>query len=215
MVTDFTPSDRNADCAHEPVSIRQAWLDDARSDHVQKPAGAQRSGDHPSTRESAQPQPEPTLGMAIQARRRELGMTQQDLAKRVNHLGGDMRQSDVSRLERGQVTLPRRSRVQQIAQALEMPPGALLARGGWSGAESSFVSESGEAHADAVPLQPETRHIVDVAQPVTAVEHPQARAGGAGSLAAHTEHILQRCQDEVEMVRRVLAGESKRGLYHS
>ncbi|MBA2470151.1 MAG: hypothetical protein H0V37_12165 [Chloroflexia bacterium] len=49
-----------------------------------------------------------------------------------------MRQSDVSRLERDQVTLPRHSRLAHIAAALDLTMGELLARAGWDGAAQEF-----------------------------------------------------------------------------
>jgi transcriptional regulator with XRE-family HTH domain len=75
-----------------------------------------------------------TLGDAIKARRQELGWTQVELADRVAGSGDPaFRQSDVSRLERGNVTLPHRSRLECIATVLGLPLGELLERSGWSG----------------------------------------------------------------------------------
>ena len=68
----------------------------------------------------------PTLDQLIRARR-ELRLTQEELAERI---GGGMRQSNVSRLERGRVALPRRERLERIAAALELRLGDLLARSG-------------------------------------------------------------------------------------
>ena len=48
-----------------------------------------------------------TLGDAIRARRLELGWTQEELAERIAVGDETFRQSDVSRLERGKVALPR------------------------------------------------------------------------------------------------------------
>ena len=60
-----------------------------------------------------------TLGMVIKARRRELGWSQEELAARVAAQGdAAFRQTDVSRLERGKVSLPRRQRLGHIAAAL-------------------------------------------------------------------------------------------------
>lgn len=72
-----------------------------------------------------------TLGDMIRARRAELGLTQEALARRI---GDGVCQADVPRLERGRVTLPRRRRLERIAAALELSPGELLAHSGWSGA---------------------------------------------------------------------------------
>ena len=74
----------------------------------------------------------PTLGKFIQRRRAELGLTQEQLAELV---GGGVRQAEISRLEHDRVTLPRRQRLEQLARALDVPLGELLARSGWVGAE--------------------------------------------------------------------------------
>ena len=83
-----------------------------------------------------------TLGDAIRTRRLELGWSQEELAKRIADHGDEaFRQSDVSRLERGKVTLPRRERLEHIAAVVELSLGDLLARSGWTGAASAFASE--------------------------------------------------------------------------
>jgi transcriptional regulator with XRE-family HTH domain len=69
-----------------------------------------------------------SLGEAIRLRRLELGMSQEELAERI---GPDVRQSDVSRLERGKILFPRLERLNQIAAALGMSVGALLIEAGW------------------------------------------------------------------------------------
>lgn len=69
-----------------------------------------------------------SLGEAIRLRRLELGMSQEELAERI---GPDVRQSDVSRLERGKILFPRLERLNQIAAALGMSIGALLIEAGW------------------------------------------------------------------------------------
>jgi transcriptional regulator with XRE-family HTH domain len=73
------------------------------------------------------------LATLIRERRQDLGLTQEQLAERI---GGGARQSEVSRLEQGKVSLPRRLRMEQIARALELPLGEVLLRSGWAGAES-------------------------------------------------------------------------------
>ncbi len=78
------------------------------------------------------------LGEAIRDRRRELGWTQEELAARASTFPGEVRQSDVSRLERGKVGLPRRARLERIARALGLPLGELLAGSGWVGADAAF-----------------------------------------------------------------------------
>jgi transcriptional regulator with XRE-family HTH domain len=76
-----------------------------------------------------------SLGEAIRLRRLELGMSQEELAERI---GPDVRQSDVSRLERGKILFPRLERLNQIAAALGVSIGALLIEAGWFTHEESL-----------------------------------------------------------------------------
>ncbi len=69
-----------------------------------------------------------TLGTLIRERRTELGLTQEQLAERV---GMGVRQSEISRLEHDGIALPRRSRMEEIAAALEVSIGDLLVTTGW------------------------------------------------------------------------------------
>lgn len=79
----------------------------------------------------------------------ELDLTQEELAERV---GEGVRQSEISRLERNRVTLPRRQRMEQIAVALDIPVGVLLARSGWVGAEEIEASPAMDRAADDAPF---------------------------------------------------------------
>ena len=98
-----------------------------------------------------------TLGQLIRERRMELNLTQEELAERV---GEGVRQSEISRLERNRVTLPRRHRMEEIALALEIPVGVLLARSGWAGAEAI---DAGLANLDVAESEPAGQHDVDLA----------------------------------------------------
>lgn len=69
-----------------------------------------------------------TFGQVIRQRRMELGLTQESLAARV---GDNVRQADISRLERDYITMPRRSRLEALAQALDVSAGYLLMQSGW------------------------------------------------------------------------------------
>jgi transcriptional regulator with XRE-family HTH domain len=98
------------------------------------------------------------LGAVVKARRLELGWTQEELAERISAEGEFVRQSEISRIESGKISLPRRDRLERLADALGLPLGELLARSGWAGAESSFqpsadsrVSEPQPAFHDGSP----------------------------------------------------------------
>jgi transcriptional regulator with XRE-family HTH domain len=80
-----------------------------------------------------------SLGGVVRARRKELGWTQEELAERISALDEYVRQSDISRIERGEITLPRRQRLERIAAALELSLGELLALSGWTGADLHFA----------------------------------------------------------------------------
>ncbi len=69
-----------------------------------------------------------SLGTFIRERRMDLGLTQEQLAFRV---GNGVRQSEISRLEHDGIALPRRSRLEEIAAALEVSIGDLLVTTGW------------------------------------------------------------------------------------
>lgn len=89
------------------------------------------------------------LGVAIKARRIELGWTQEELAERISAGGEYVRQSEISRIENGRIALPRRERLERLAIALDLPLGELLARSGWAGARTSF-----DQHAPVAAVQP-------------------------------------------------------------
>jgi transcriptional regulator with XRE-family HTH domain len=84
------------------------------------------------------------LGSVIKARRIELGWTQEQLAERISADGEYVRQSEISRIENGRIALPRRERLERLAQVLELPLGELLARSGWAGAEPHFGPAASE-----------------------------------------------------------------------
>lgn len=87
----------------------------------------------------------PSVGEAVRARRLALGWSQEELAARASGAGLEVRQSDISRLERGRVALPRRARLERIAAALDLPLGELLARSGWAGAAVAFAPPAATA----------------------------------------------------------------------
>lgn len=92
-----------------------------------------------------------SLGEAIRLRRLELGLSQEELAERI---GDDVRQSDVSRLERGKILFPRLERLNQIAAALGMSIGSLLIEAGWFEDDDSVHVAAAERQSNgpAVPI---------------------------------------------------------------
>lgn len=79
-----------------------------------------------------------TLGQFIRANRLAMGLTQEELAIRV---GDNVRQSDISRLEKDGVEFPRRERLDAIAVALGVTLGDLLISTGWLEIEHAQMIE--------------------------------------------------------------------------
>lgn len=73
-----------------------------------------------------------SLGRLIRDHRRHHGLTQEAFAAL---LGEGVRQSEVSRLERGFVSQPHPSRLQCIARILDIPVGKLLMLTSWANPE--------------------------------------------------------------------------------
>jgi transcriptional regulator with XRE-family HTH domain len=69
----------------------------------------------------------PSLAIFIRERRQDLGLTQEQLGERV---GDGVRQSEISRLEKGTVSMPHPDRLIALARALDVPFGELLLRTG-------------------------------------------------------------------------------------
>ena len=106
-----------------------------------------------------------TLGETIRARRTEIGMTQEQLADAV---GDNVRQSEISRLEHDRVHLPRRERLERLAEALDVPLGGLLAASGWSGADTAFPAAVATAGTGAETASVALEHVLDEAKEVVA-----------------------------------------------
>jgi transcriptional regulator with XRE-family HTH domain len=90
---------------------------------------------------STQPPLHRSLGTELQRHRVALGLTQAALAEKVAACGDwTIRQSDISRLERGVVTLPHAPRLRFLAAALGVPAGDLLVSSGWTGSTELLAS---------------------------------------------------------------------------
>jgi transcriptional regulator with XRE-family HTH domain len=156
-----------------------------------------------------------TLGAVIRDRRRQFGWSQEALAARVVANGDTaFRQTDVSRLERGKVSLPRRERLGHIAAALGFSLGELLMRSGWI--DDEIVPGSRPQSAPPAPLEP---FAASWTWPAVA-RHPETEVARVadrsplGELIARSEKIrrdsrevLQQCEatraryDEVSWMR--------------
>lgn len=138
-----------------------------------------------------------SLGTAILQRRMELGLTQAALAERVATCGDwGFRQSDISRLERGIVTLPHFTRMRSLAAALELPVGELLAQSGWTGAEEAFPSvdphQAGQTHTEP-------------GESGDHLEQPASPTGIRDDIQELRQEIV-RLRETVEMLQETLAG---------
>ena len=153
-----------------------------------------------------------TLGEALRRRRLELGWTQETLAARVADLGGDLRQSDVSRLERGKIGLPRRDRLARIAAALDLSLGELLARSGWAGADDAFNQPAtvppaqvrSEPRPDPAAPKPSSPAI---AAPPTLSPRLRTAIDQAHTLEAWSADVLRRAAATFERANRSLPGQ--------
>jgi transcriptional regulator with XRE-family HTH domain len=143
-----------------------------------------------------------SLGQAVRRRRQELGLTQEELAERI---GGNMRQSDISRLERGRIDLPRRQRLEAIATALDVTPGYLLLQSHWFG-EDEGKPESGYARATDEPAIPAENVSWES---TAALTHVNDRATNrlndaiarAREVARRTNELLKESSDMLSSVR--------------
>jgi transcriptional regulator with XRE-family HTH domain len=129
-----------------------------------------------------------TLGTFIRERRQDLGLTQEELAERV---GESVRQSDISRLERDQITLPRRDRLEAIATALEVSTGELLVRTGWMEEGQRLGEDLSEATlAFAIPTQAQTRALQNLAALIDAVATVQQMITEASRVLEYAEGTI-------------------------
>jgi transcriptional regulator with XRE-family HTH domain len=128
-------------------------------------------------------------------------------------VGEGVRQAEISRLERDHVTLPRRSRLEQIADALEIPLGVLLARSGWVGAHEE-LDLAAELAASERPETAPTRPKPPEVKPMEATMYEDLRANlvrdvpqltdaisRARELTQHTETVIRDAQETYNRAR--------------
>jgi transcriptional regulator with XRE-family HTH domain len=145
-----------------------------------------------------------SLGRFISERRQDLGLTQEQLAERV---GENVRQSDISRLERDRISLPRRERLEQLAAALEVSLGDLLVRTGWL--------SSGDDMAQNLDWEAATQ----VAAPPTALADDDVRAlvqviDTARTLIASALEALAAADAALHTTMQTLKAHGERGKIH-
>ena len=146
-----------------------------------------------------------SLGRAIRSRRDELGLTQEELAERaVAHGDETIRQSDVSRIERGKVRMPRLTRLDALAKALEIDLGDLLTRAGWL--DPAFLQAVGEQAQPARSEQGVEPAPAPSARPLEASDQAIRRAyhdlsEALGDTVARREEFERRRSEFEEMVK--------------
>jgi len=129
-----------------------------------------------------------TLGTFIRERRRELGLTQERLAERV---GESVRQSDISRLERNRISLPRRDRLEALAAALEVSTADLLLRTGWLEEKDRLDVELHEATvAYGTPNQLQAIELQNLSALIDAVATVQQMVAEATRILEHAEGTI-------------------------
>lgn len=148
-----------------------------------------------------------TLGEFIRERRRDLGLTQEQLAER---MVSEVRQAEIPRLEHGHVALPRRQRLEDIAQALEVSIGELLIRTGWMTEEALFLGARNGAHEDVPSLnEVEERALRTVAAVMESVAVVRVRIAEAMAALDQAESTV------AAAVRTLNAERNTRGVIRS
>ena len=128
------------------------------------------------------PKKEMSLGRFIRARRRSMGLTQEQLAERV---GPNVQQSDISRLETDKIDLPHRDRMEAIASALDVSLGDLLIATGWLDVEHATMIRQ---------IQDDTQADPDV------LEDAMAVLTAAKEWVVSAARMLERAEDHLSSI---------------
>jgi transcriptional regulator with XRE-family HTH domain len=148
-----------------------------------------------------------SLGAFVRERRHDLGLTQEQLAERI---GETVRQAEISRLEQGRISLPRRDRMEHLAAALEVSLGELLVRSGWMEEGDDLPERDLERDLDRDPLSwqgPGPEDIDDMTLPELVAmlervgdEQDQLTAATI-ALEATRKRVTAEMQEEISEVR--------------
>lgn len=147
-----------------------------------------------------------TLGQVIRNRRIELGLTQEAFAERV---GDNVRQSEISRLERDHIVLPRRNRLEAIARALDVTPGHLLIHSGWMEADEDIATASSSTDPASLPSWPRSEHGMSIEPFDTAVNAPKdilVVVDGRGAIVLQSQSFTDLFVVEPGKLRTLLDG---------
>jgi transcriptional regulator with XRE-family HTH domain len=144
-----------------------------------------------------------TLGRVIRQRRIEMGLTQEALAALV---GDGVGQAEISRLEHDRIALPRRARLEQIAQALGLPLGTLLARSGWAGAEEELAQSPAPdpAPSPAVLARADIVSFEDASPLLEETAHLAGARIRANDVIRKTESMLRESQETLSRARQAV-----------
>ncbi|MEZ4523743.1 MAG: helix-turn-helix transcriptional regulator [Thermomicrobiales bacterium] len=146
------------------------------------------------------------LGAAIRERRNELGLTQEELAERLAELGDEnIRQSDISRIEGGQVQLPRFDRLNYLSTALGISIGEMFINAGWISLEELETLLAAENR-----LQASAPELEEMEEEDDHVEVPDDDSGPIAVNSHEDYERFRRNRIEFERVRE-LYEEAKEG----
>jgi len=140
-----------------------------------------------------------TLGTFIRERRMDLGLTQEQLAERV---GEGVRQSEISRLEHDGIALPRRSRMEEIAAALEVSIGDLLVTTGWMDEDHrSALSPDANGIDDLLAREPDSVRVESLEAAMESLEATQGLVAQTAAMLDTAEQAVATAMHSLNMTR--------------
>jgi hypothetical protein len=104
----------------------------------------------------------------------------------------------VSRIERGTVILPHRDRLMHLASVLGLPIVELLARSGWSGADSVFNEQRPQLESSVLPAQfyldVRLRPLPQYSTPIVETSQLRDAIARARATTARARSVLEQCE---------------------